>query len=117
MKKDWVVAFGTEKFYITESDARFYVEQLASGAKFVVLKSGMVLSDKCLYVVKAETFDESDKLEAGKWQCKFNKWHSKEAECFCDIDFKKLPSGKIEMVKRNKHSSLAQLEEQLTVNE
>lgn len=87
MKKDWVVAFGTEKFYLTSEDARFYSEQIARGNKFVVLKNGMVLSDKCLYVAPSEKLEEGDLLESGKWQCDSGKWHSKGARCECGKEY------------------------------
>lgn len=64
--KNWIVAFATEKFYLTEDEANFYMQELAKGTKFVYLKSGLMLSDKALYVIPSKKFEEADLIEAGK---------------------------------------------------
>lgn len=81
--KNWIVAFGTEKFYLTEEEAKYYMQALAQGKKFILLKSGRMLSDKALYIVPTDTFKETEMLEAGKWQCAYGNWHTKGFPCYC----------------------------------
>lgn len=80
---NWIIAFATEKFYVTEQDAEFYMKQVATGKKFVALKNGMMLSDRALYVIPTQVIEDSKKLEAGKYMCESGKWHSKGATCVC----------------------------------
>ena len=89
MKKEWVVAFGTEKFYLTTEEMDFYRQQLLEGKRFIALKSGMVLSDKALYIASVGQLDEADRLEDGKWQCeRCGTWHNPAtAICACNYDF------------------------------
>lgn len=110
---NWIIAFATEKFYVTEEDARFYMKQVATGKKFVALKNGMMLSDRALYVIPAKTIEESKLLESGRWQCVSGKWHSKWATCMCDkvIEIENgiatlKPVGAVQDTKKNALNSL-----------
>lgn len=88
MKKNWIVAFGTEKFYLTDEEMSFYRQQLLDGKKFIALKSGMVLSDKALYIASTEQFREADMLEEGKWQCVAGIWHpNSQKNCICQYKY------------------------------
>ena len=92
--KNWVVAFATEKFYLTNEDAEFYRNSLAKGQRFVVLKNGLILSDKCLYMANTDTFTETAKREQDKWQCTAGQWHSKEIDyCVCKGEYLPKPNG------------------------
>lgn len=86
--RDWIIAFATEKFYVTEEDAHFYMKQVATGKRFVALKNGMMLSDRALYVIPAQTIEDSKKIESGKWKCNSGVWHSNEVICHCEEEMK-----------------------------
>jgi hypothetical protein len=93
--KEWVVAFGTEKFYLTTEDKEFYTQCLVKGQKTIVLKNGMVLSDKYLYIAHSKSFEETKELDEGKWECVHGKWHPKSfSNCTCQAKYTLLPDGK-----------------------
>lgn len=88
--KNWIIAFATEKFYVTKEDADFYASKVAQGAKFVALKNGMMLSDKALYIVDSQIIESSKKIESGQWQCEAKKWHNKGVSCYCNVEWKEI---------------------------
>lgn len=93
--KKWIVAFGTEKFYLTTEEKDFYTQSLVKGQKTIVLKNGMVLSDKYLYIAPSKAFDETKALDEGKWECEHHKWHPKNvSKCTCVVKYQLLPDGK-----------------------
>lgn len=47
----WVVAYGIEKFYLTDAEKDYLLTSLEKGAKFVQIK-GNVLTDKFMYIVR-----------------------------------------------------------------
>ena len=96
--KDWIVAFGTEKFYLTTEDKEFYTQCLVKGQKTIVLKNGMVLSDKYLYIAPSKAFEETKALDEGKWQCNNGKWHRGNV-CNCQAQYRFLPDGSAEEIK------------------
>lgn len=53
MELVWEVAFGTERFYLTNDEKEFYVGELKKGSKFVELE-GLVLTDRPLYIAPNE---------------------------------------------------------------
>lgn len=99
--KNWIIAFATEKFYVTEDDAKFYMQEIAKGTRFVALKNGMMLSDRALYVIPSNVIDDSKKLESGKWQCETGNWHHKDLkDCVCKIRYE-IVDGKAVRVDEN----------------
>ena len=79
--KNWIIAFAVEKFYVTEEDAKFYMEQVASGKKFIALRNGMMLSDRALYIIPSDVIEESKQLAEGKQRCEFGKYHTGDCHC------------------------------------
>lgn len=102
MKKQWIVAFGTEKIYLTNEEAEFYMGELRKGQHVVMLRSGKILTDKFLYMIPLEVKEESDLLEVGKWECDFGEWHSKGYECTCGNEYEYLEDGTVRVNKTNK---------------
>lgn len=97
MKKDWVVAFGTEKFYLTTEDMDFYRQGLLGGKKFIALKSGMVLSDKALYIANVDNFEETKMIDKGKTQCEYGRWHS--GSCSCEFKYEVIDGKAVKRLK------------------
>lgn len=57
----WVVAYGLDKFYLTNKEKDHLLNSLQSGARFVEIK-GNVLTDKFMYITVEE--EEYNRLEA-----------------------------------------------------
>jgi hypothetical protein len=87
MKKDWVMAYGIERFYLTAEEADYITEQMLEGKQIIILKNGMRLFKHPTYIIPMKSFQDAEKIQAGRWECDSGNWHERNAECFCNSQY------------------------------
>ena len=85
MDKPWILTIGIEKFYLTEKEMKFYIDQIGKGVKYVAVSDDKILGANFQTLVHVSVIEETSKRDEGKWKCKHGRWHTKGWACTCDI--------------------------------
>lgn len=83
MDKKWKLIIGIEAYYLTDSQKDFYLDAVNKGVKYVALDEKRYLGTQFQTLVHLDVIDESKKMDTGKWQCSYGKWHEKGWDCNC----------------------------------
>jgi hypothetical protein len=91
--KDYILTIGLDKYPLTEKERDYYMQMVEKGAKFVDLGNGRVFGVNMQSLVHKN-------VSKGMWGCDFGGWHGRDAECFCNGEWEKLPSGQMAFVQK-----------------
>lgn len=87
-KKEWKIFIGTRHYYLTDKEKDYYLKSLSEGNDYCALRNGLLILPKNMQGLHHIAIEEqTEKLDKGMYQCPFNKWHTRNAECLCDREY------------------------------